>query len=57
MTGVHLRADPAVWEDFTAATEGEHAEITRQFWAWYVRRPGAKLPKRPPHAEPDSPNL
>jgi uncharacterized membrane protein YcfT len=47
MPVIRLRADTAVWEDFTTATNGQHAEITRQFWAWYVRRPGAKLPRRP----------
>lgn len=55
MTGVNLRADPSVWEDFIAATDGQQAEVTRQFWAWYVRRPGAKLPQRPPRTETPEP--
>jgi len=53
MSVVRLRADASVWEEFAAATDGQQAEVTREFWAWYVRRRGAKLPKRPPET-PDT---
>lgn len=34
--------------DTTAKTAGsDRSAITRQLWEWYVRRPGAELPKRP----------
>ncbi|MFE1205630.1 hypothetical protein ACFW5V_28500 [Streptomyces sp. NPDC058762] len=34
--------------DTAAATAGsDRSRITRQFWEWYVRRPGAELPERP----------
>jgi hypothetical protein len=38
-----------LWEPFGAAVGmRERAEVIRQFVAWYLRRPGAKLPVRPP---------
>jgi len=52
MTVVRLRAEPSVTAAFIAATNGGHAEITRQFWAWYTHQPGARLPRRPPAAQP-----
>jgi hypothetical protein len=51
MQVIRLRGDTEDWAAFTTATDGQQAEVTRQFWAWYVRRPGAKLPQRPPRAE------
>lgn len=47
MTGFHMRAETSLAEDFKTATGDQAAEVTRQFWEWYVRRPGAKMPKRP----------
>lgn len=43
------------WEPFGEATKAMHptgrsprAAVIRQFIRWYMRRPGAKLPERPP---------
>lgn len=43
--------DDQLAEDFdqTARRAGsDRSAITRELWAWFVRRPGAKLPERPP---------
>jgi hypothetical protein len=43
--------DDHLAEDFDAAVKqagGDRSSITRAFWEWYVRRPGATLPERPP---------
>lgn len=45
-----LRIPDDLWTDLTAQTEAEGLEIaavTREFYAWWLRRPGAKLPDRP----------
>lgn len=47
MRAVTLRADIDAYADFERAANGQAAEITRQLWAWFARRPGAKLPARP----------
>lgn len=41
---------------FDAATRtagSDRSAVTRQFWEWYVGRPGAELPVRPPWTEAD----
>lgn len=36
------------WTDFGELVGTRHrSALLRQFIAWYLRRPGAKLPKRP----------
>lgn len=43
-------ADDQLWEDLDAATTKagtDRSAVTRQFWEWYVKRPGAELPTRP----------
>lgn len=43
-------ADDQLWEDLDAATQAagsDRSAVTRQFWEWYVSRPGAILPERP----------
>ncbi|MEU9792912.1 hypothetical protein AB0E27_20180 [Streptomyces sparsogenes] len=43
-------ADDQLWTDFEAAAGAagtDRSAATRQFWEWYVQRPGAELPKRP----------
>ncbi|MGH3584859.1 MAG: hypothetical protein ACRDQ0_00915 [Pseudonocardia sp.] len=38
------------WFDFDAAAKAmdtERASLVREFIAWYLKRPGAKLPARP----------
>ena len=45
-----MRISDEDWTDFeTAATSQgtDRASEVRAFIAWYLRRPGAKLPKRP----------
>ncbi|MFF4388527.1 hypothetical protein ACFY0G_17370 [Streptomyces sp. NPDC001552] len=50
-----FRAPDAEWEPFEDATRAVHPEgrsprgqVLREFIRWYMRRPGAKLPERPP---------
>lgn len=50
-----FRAPEVEWEPFEAATKAVHpagrsprARVLREFMRWYMRRPGAKLPERPP---------
>ncbi|MGW7617366.1 hypothetical protein ACWGLG_16170 [Streptomyces antimycoticus] len=54
-TPKRFRAPDSEWEDFGAATRAVHPEgrsprarVLREFMRWYMRRPGAKLPERPP---------
>ena len=45
-----LRMPDELWDDLVAKAEAEGVEIaglTREFYAWWLRRPGAKLPRRP----------
>lgn len=44
-----VRVDDDDWDDFGSAAGLRHrAELIRAFIRWYLRRPGAKLPQRPP---------
>lgn len=50
-----FRAWTSEWSAFEAATKAQHptgrsprAGVLREFMNWYMRRPGAKLPERPP---------
>ncbi|MET0415809.1 MAG: hypothetical protein ABW022_07290 [Actinoplanes sp.] len=38
--------DGKLWEDFGKLV-GNRSEVLRQFIAWYVGKPGAKMPRRP----------
>ncbi len=41
------------WEEAAGATGRmgtDRAKVINQFLRWYLRRPGAKLPERPPRA-------
>ena len=41
------------WDDAQDATGRmgtDRAKVINQFLRWYLRRPGAKLPERPPRA-------
>lgn len=64
-----FRAPDDEWEPFGQATRTVHpdgrsprAKVLREFIRWYMRRPGARLPKRPPAgpwstpASTDAPN-
>ncbi|MFI7681423.1 hypothetical protein ACIBWG_01990 [Streptomyces griseoaurantiacus] len=51
----NFRAPTSEWVPFEAATRSMHPEgrsprgkVLREFMRWYMRRPGAKLPERPP---------
>ncbi|MFJ6085146.1 hypothetical protein ACIQI8_27430 [Streptomyces sp. NPDC092369] len=44
----------ALWADLDHATKragSDRSKVTRQFWEWYVQRPGAELPERPAGSE------
>ena len=46
-----VRIDDPEWNDAEQATRRmgtDRAKIINQFIRWYLRRPGAKLPERPP---------
>lgn len=46
--------DDELTADFDAAAKrsgSDRSNITREFWEWYVGRPGAKLPERPEPSE------
>lgn len=46
-----VRIDDAEWQDAETATSGmgtDRAKVINQFLRWYLRRPGAALPERPP---------
>lgn len=43
-----VRIADADWVELGEVAEGGRAEVIRQFIAWYLRRPGAKMPVRPP---------
>lgn len=50
-----FRATDDEWESFEAATRAIYPDgrsprgrVLREFMRWYMRRPGAKLPDRPP---------
>ncbi len=52
----NFRVDPGLWDRFDQAVhradaESDRSKVLRQFVAWYVREPGAKLPARPPAGE------
>jgi hypothetical protein len=45
-----IRVDEESWEEFGAASESvgtDRSALIRDFMRWFVRKPGAKLPKRP----------
>lgn len=43
-----VRIDDADWEDLKErAPDGDRSAAIKELLAWYLRRPGAKLPKRP----------
>ncbi|MDG4788074.1 hypothetical protein O7626_19370 [Micromonospora sp. WMMD1102] len=45
-----IRIDPTLWERFGRAVAllgGDRSGVLREFIRWYVREPGAKMPKRP----------
>ena len=46
-----VRIDDETWEaagQAAAATGTDRAKVINEFLRWYLRRPGAKLPERPP---------
>ena len=42
-----VRISDEDWADL-AARSGDRAAVIKDLIAWYLRRPGAKLPQRPP---------
>ncbi|WP_433568138.1 hypothetical protein ACQP1O_43060 (plasmid) [Nocardia sp. CA-151230] len=52
-----FRADDELWNDFADAVrhapdpEADMSKVLRQFIRWYIRRPGAQIPKRPEPGE------
>lgn len=52
-----IRVDAEEWDDFgTVVGPKNRSRVVREFIAWYLRKPGAKLPQRPTRpgsSEPD----
>jgi hypothetical protein len=47
----HVRAPDDDWADLDAASDGRRPEVIRELIRWYLRRPGSRLPARPPAAD------
>jgi hypothetical protein len=47
----HVRAPDEDWADLDTASDGRRPEVVRELIRWYLRRPGARLPERPPAAD------
>jgi len=48
-----FRLDNDIWAQFADAVQrsdpgADRSKVLRQFVAWFVREPGARLPSRPP---------
>ncbi|MCP2364310.1 hypothetical protein HD597_011330 [Nonomuraea thailandensis] len=60
-TGRHVRVATTDWTDFGASATAQGTDRTKlinEFIAWYLGRPGARLPERPgSHAEPEAGQL
>ena len=42
-----MRVDDDLWSQFGELAAPDRSAVLREFMRWYVREPGAKLPKRP----------
>ncbi|WP_159043132.1 MULTISPECIES: hypothetical protein [unclassified Streptomyces] len=53
-----VRIGDAEWADLKSrAPGGDRAAVIKELVAWYLRRPGAELPERPPAPGPaDAPS-
>ena len=47
----HVRAPDDDWADLDTASGGQRPEVVRDLIRWYLRRPGGRLPERPPAAD------
>jgi hypothetical protein len=47
----HVRAPDDDWADLDTASDGKRPEVVRELIRWYLRRPGSRLPERPPAAD------
>jgi len=46
-----VRVEDELWERFGDVAVPDRSVVIREFIRWYVREPGARLPKRPGFAE------
>jgi hypothetical protein len=44
---ITVRMGHDLWERFGEAAEPDRSAVLRDFVRWYVREPGAKMPRRP----------
>lgn len=49
----HVRIPDEDWGEFKAVAGRRGPSVLREFIRWYLRRPGAKLPVRPPAPDKD----
>ena len=47
----HVRAADDDWADLDTASGGRRPDVVRELIRWYLRRPGSRLPDRPPVAD------
>jgi hypothetical protein len=45
--------DLSIWERFGDLAEPDRSAVLRDFVRWYVREPGAKMPRRPDITQKD----
>lgn len=43
----NVRVEPDLWAEFGELAEPDRSAVLRAFIEWYVRKSGAKMPKRP----------
>lgn len=42
-----IRVPDALWQRFGELAEPDRSAVLREFIRWYVREPGAQMPRRP----------
>lgn len=47
----NIRVDRDLWETFRRTAEPNRSAVLREYIRWYVREPGAKMPRRPDSAD------
>jgi hypothetical protein len=49
-----IRLEDELWDKLGHAADGlgsDRSAVLRQLLSWWLRRPGVKMPPRPPHAD------
>lgn len=43
----NFRVEPDLWARFGETADPDRSALLREFIRWYIREPGAKMPRRP----------